>query len=263
MKYARCAEERIKTMISESLKGKIAVVTGGIRGIGRACALRLAESGADIAIFDMGSPEAGEATAQEIRALGVRALALRCDITDADAIKAALGEVRAQLGRVDILVNNAGITRDGLAMRMRDEDFDAVINTNLKGAFLMSRAVMSDMVGRRSGRIVNMASVAGEMGNAGQANYSSAKAGLIGLTKTLARELASRGITVNAVAPGFVETSMTAAMNADAREKGLELVPLGRMAQPEEIAEAVCFLASDRAAYITGVVLNVNGGMYM
>ena len=175
----------------------------------------------------------------------------------------AVKQVRADLGPIDILVNNAGITRDGISLRMKEEDFSRVLDVNLKGAFLMTQAVMSDFVRRRRGRVINISSVSGLMGNAGQANYSSAKAGMIGLTKTIARELAGRGVTVNAVAPGYVRTEMTAAMNEDALKEGIKSVPLGRMAEPEEIAEAVCFLAGDRAAYITGVVLSVNGGLYM
>lgn len=250
-------------MLSESLGGRIALVTGGSRGIGRAIALRLAEAGADVALLYAGNQSAAEDTAEAVRALGVRALALRCDVSDSTQVSEAVKQVRADLGPIDILVNNAGITRDGISLRMKEEDFSRVLDVNLKGAFLMTQAVMSDFVRRRRGRVINISSVSGLMGNAGQANYSSAKAGMIGLTKTIARELAGRGVTVNAVAPGYVRTEMTAAMNEDALKEGIKSVPLGRMAEPEEIAEAVCFLAGDRAAYITGVVLSVNGGLYM
>lgn len=250
-------------MLSESLKGRVAVVTGGSRGIGRAIALRLAESGADVALIYAGNQAAADETAQQVRELGVRAMAVQCDVSDAQQAAAAIKQVRAELGPIDILVNNAGITRDGISLRMKPDDFRRVIDVNLTGAFLMAQAAMSDFVRRRSGRIINISSVSGLMGNAGQANYSAAKAGMIGLTKTLARELAGRGVTVNAVAPGFVKTEMTAAMNEAALSEGLKSVPMGRMAEPEEIAEAVAFLASDRAAYITGTVLSVNGGLYM
>ena len=235
-------------MLSESLKGRVAVVTGGSRGIGRAIALRLAESGADVALIYAGNQAAADETAQQVRELGVRAMAVQCDVSDAQQAAAAIKQVRAELGPIDILVNNAGITRDGISLRMKPDDFRRVIDVNLTGAFLMAQAAMSDFVRRRSGRIINISSASGLMGNAGQANYSAAKAGMIGLTKTLARELAGRGVTVNAVAPGFVKTEMTAAMNEAALSEGLKSVPMGRMAEPEEIAEAVAFLASDRAA---------------
>ncbi len=250
-------------MLSESLKGRVAVVTGGSRGIGRAVALRLAEAGADIALIYAGNRAAADETAQQLREKGVRATAVQCDVSDSEQVAAAVKQVRAELGPIDILVNNAGITRDGISLRMKEADFRRVIDVNLTGAFLMAQAAMSDFVRRRSGRIVNISSVAGLMGNAGQANYSAAKAGMIGLTKTLARELAGRGVTVNAVAPGFVKTEMTAAMNETALSEGVKSVPMGRMAEPAEIAEAVAFLAGDRAAYITGTVLNVSGGLYM
>lgn len=250
-------------MLSESLKGRVAVVTGGSRGIGRAIALRLAESGADVALIYAGNQAAADETAQQVRELGVRAMAVQCDVSDAQQAAAAIKQIRAELGPIDILVNNAGITRDGISLRMKPDDFRRVIDVNLTGAFLMAQAAMSDFVRRRSGRIINISSASGLMGNAGQANYSAAKAGMIGLTKTLARELTGRGVTVNAVAPGFVKTEMTAAMNEAALSECLKSVPMGRMAEPEEIAEAVAFLASDRAAYITGTVLSVNGGLYM
>ncbi len=230
-------------MLSESLKGRVAVVTGGSRGIGRAIALRLAESGADVALIYAGNQAAADETEQQVRELGVRAMAVQCDVSDAQQAAAAIKQVRAELGPIDILVNNAGITRDGISLRMKPDDFRRVIDVNLTGAFLMAQAAMSDFVRRRSGRIINISSASGLMGNAGQANYSAAKAGMIGLTKTLARELAGRGVTVNAVAPGFVKTEMTAAMNEAALSEGLKSVPMGRMAEPEEIAEAVAFLA--------------------
>ena len=250
-------------MLSERLDGRVALITGGSRGIGRAIALRLAEAGANIAILYAGNEAATSETCAAIEALGVKAFSAKCDVSNSADVTAAVKSVHDSLGKVDILVNNAGITRDGISLRMKEEDFRRVIDVNLTGAFLTTQAVMSDFIRRRSGRVINIASVAGQMGNAGQANYSSAKAGMIGLTKTLARELAGRGVTVNAVAPGFVRTEMTAAMSEDALRQGVSTVPMGRMAEPEEIAEAVCFLAGDRAAYITGTVLSVNGGLYM
>lgn len=245
------------------MKGKIALVTGGARGIGRAIALKLASLGADVAVLDAGSLDVTEQTAEEIRALGVKACAVRCDITDFDQVNAAVAQVKQALGGVDILVNNAGITRDKLALRMSPEDFDAVINVNLKGTFLMIRALYADFMRKRSGRIVNIASIAGLMGNAGQANYAASKAGVVGLTKTIARELASRGVTCNAVAPGFIETPMTANMNQDALAAASKAIPVQRMGKPEDVAAAVAFLAGDDAGYITGAVLNVDGGFFM
>ena len=245
------------------MNGKVALVTGGARGIGRAIALKLASLGADVAVLDAGALETTEQTAAEIRALGVKACAVRCDITDADQVAAAVKSVKDELGSVDILVNNAGITRDKLALRMSPEDFDAVLNVNLKGTFLMIRALYADFMRKRYGRIVNIASIAGLMGNAGQANYAASKAGVVGLTKTIARELASRGVTCNAVAPGFIETPMTANMNQDALEAASKAIPVGRMGKPEDVAAAVAFLAGDDAGYITGAVLNVDGGFFM
>lgn len=245
------------------MNGRVALVTGGARGIGRAIALKLASLGADVAVLDAGALETTEQTAAEIRALGVKACAVRCDITDADQVAAAVKQVKDELGGVDILVNNAGITRDKLALRMSPEDFDAVINVNLKGTFLMIRALYADFMRKRYGRIVNIASIAGLMGNAGQANYAASKAGVVGLTKTIARELASRGVTCNAVAPGFIETPMTANMNQDALEAASKTIPVGRMGKPEDVAAAVAFLAGDDAGYITGAVLNVDGGFFM
>lgn len=242
-----------------SLNGKTALVTGASRGIGRAIALRLAEDGANVAVIYAGSADKGEAVVNEITALGVNAKAYRCNVADSAAVNETVKAVTNDLGKIDILVNNAGITRDGLMLRMKDEDFDAVLDTNLKGAFNMIRACYSGFIRKKSGRIINISSVSGIMGNAGQANYSASKAGVIGLTKSVARELASRGITCNAVAPGFIQTDMTE--NLGDNNPLLNSVPLGRMGKPEDIAAAVAFLASDSAAYITGEVLKVDGGL--
>lgn len=242
-----------------SLNGKTALVTGASRGIGRAIALRLAEDGANVAVIYAGSADKAKAVVNEITALGVNAKAYRCNVADSAAVNETVKAVTNDLGKIDILVNNAGITRDGLMLRMKDEDFDAVLNTNLKGAFNMIRACYSGFIRKKSGRIINISSVSGIMGNAGQANYSASKAGVIGLTKSVARELASRGITCNAVAPGFIQTDMTE--NLGDNNPLLNSIPLGRMGKPEDIAAAVAFLASDSAAYITGEVLKVDGGL--
>ncbi len=242
-----------------SLNGKTALVTGASRGIGRAIALRLAEDGANVAVIYAGSADKAEAVVNEITALGVNAKAYRCNVADSATVNETVKAVTNDLGKIDILVNNAGITRDGLMLRMKDEDFDAVLDTNLKGAFNMIRACYSGFIRKKSGRIVNISSVSGIMGNAGQANYSASKAGVIGLTKSVARELASRGITCNAVAPGFIQTDMTE--NLGDNNPLLNSIPLGRMGKPEDIAAAVAFLASDSAAYITGEVLKVDGGL--
>lgn len=242
-----------------SLNGKTALVTGASRGIGRAIALRLAEDGANVAVIYAGSADKAEAVVNEITALGVNAKAYRCNVADSAAVNETVKAVTKDLGKIDILVNNAGITRDGLMLRMKDEDFDAVLDTNLKGAFNMIRACYSGFIRKKSGRIINISSVSGIMGNAGQANYSASKAGVIGLTKSVARELASRGITCNAVAPGFIQTDMTE--NLGDNNPLLNSIPLGRMGKPEDIAAAVAFLASDSAAYITGEVLKVDGGL--
>lgn len=242
-----------------SLNGKTALVTGASRGIGRAIALRLAEDGANVAVIYAGSADKAEAVVNEITALGVNAKAYRCNVADSAAVNETVKAVTNDLGKIDILVNNAGITRDGLMLRMKDEDFDAVLDTNLKGAFNMIRACYSGFIRKKSGRIINISSVSGIMGNAGQANYSASKAGVIGLTKSVARELASRGITCNAVAPGFIQTDMTE--NLGDNNPLLNSIPLGRMGKPEDIAAAVAFLASDNAAYITGEVLKVDGGL--
>ncbi len=242
------------------LKGKVAVVTGASRGIGAAIAGMLAALGADLALIYAGNDALAEAVAADCRALGVRAETYRCDVSDGDAVKETVAKIKAALGSVQLLVNNAGITRDGLVATMKEADFDAVLDTNLKGAFHMIRYCSGLMIRGRYGRIVNISSVAGLMGNPGQANYAAAKAGLIGLTKTAAKELASRGITVNAVAPGLIDTDMT--RNLSLAEDALKAaIPLGRAGKPEEVAEAVAFLL--QADYITGEVLRIDGGMAM
>jgi len=249
-----------------SLDGQIALVTGGSQGIGRAAALVLAQCGADVAVMAR-SLDKCEAVAEEIRSLrdggGRRALAVKGDLGSADEIKAAVEKVSSELGQINILVNNAAITRDGLMLRMKREDWDDVINTNLTGVFLMTQAVLPMMTKARRGRIINLTSVVAQSGNAGQVNYISSKSGIIGLTKAVAREYASRNITVNAVAPGFIETPMTDALGEAARLRMLEQIPLKRPGTDLDVAHAVAFLASDEAGYITGQVINVNGGMYM
>ena len=242
------------------LNGKVAVVTGGNRGIGRAICLALASAGADIAFLDMGAPEAGEETLAAIREKGVKAAFFPCDISDPAAVKETFKALVAEMGTIDLLVNNAGITRDKLAMMMDESDFDKVLDVNLCGAFYCTKQAIPVMVRKRSGKIVNIASIAGIIGNPGQCNYSASKAGLIGMTKTLAKELAPRNITCNAVAPGFVETNMTAALAADGKALA-DQIPLKRFAKPEEIAGLVCFLASPAADYITGEVIRIDGGL--
>ena len=245
------------------LDGKVALVTGGSRGIGRAIALRLAAEGADLAICARNAGAAGEVAAA-IEALGRRCLVRQADVADAEQAAELVAATIAELGRLDVLVNNAGVTRDNLLMRMKEEDWDEVLAINLKGAFNCVRAAVRPMLKARGGRIVNITSVVGLLGNAGQANYAASKAGLIGLTKSLARELASRGITANAVAPGLVpETGMTAGLTQQQQQQMIATVPLGRAGTPEDVAHAVAFLASDQAAYITGQVLSVDGGMAM
>lgn len=246
-----------------SLNGKTALVTGASRGIGRAIALRLAEDGANVAVIYAGSADKAEAVVNEITALGVNAKAYRCNVADSAAVNETVKAVTNDLGKIDILVNNAGITRDGLMLRMKDEDFDAVLDTNLKGAFNMIRACYSGFIRKKSGRIINISSVSGIMGNAGQTNYSASKAGVIGLTKSVARELASRGITCNAVAPGFIETDMTAVLSEKVKAAAEAQIPMKKMGKPEDVAAAVAFLASDAARYITGQVLSVDGGLNM
>lgn len=243
-------------------EGHVALITGGARGIGRAIAEELAAGGATLAIIDV-LQDVAEATAAEFRARGVNAAAFVANVSNLADVERMFGEVLTRFGKVDILVNNAGITRDNLIMRMREEEWDAVIAVNLKGTFNCIKAASRPMLKARSGRIVNIASVVGVMGNAGQANYSASKAGVIGLTKTAAKELASRGITVNAVAPGYIRTEMTDKLNDAAREAFLTVIPLARAGTPEDVAKAVGFLCSDASTYITGQVLHVDGGMVM
>ena len=245
------------------LDGKTALVTGASRGIGRAIALRLAAEGARVAINYAGNVKAAEEVKAAIEAAGGTAILCRADVADSAAVEAMVADVAKEFGAIDILVNNAGITRDTLLMRMKDEDFAKVLDTNLKGVFYCTKAVAKLMMKKRAGRIVNMASVVGLVGNAGQTNYAAAKAGVIGFSKSAAKELASRGITVNVVAPGFIGTDMTADLPESVKEKALSDIPLGRAGQPEDVANAVLFLASDQASYITGQVVNVDGGMVM
>lgn len=244
------------------LANQIAVVTGASRGIGRAIALKFAAEGADVVVISR-SVAGSEKVAQEIRALGRQAWAFGVDVADGAAVAVAAEQILVATGRVDILVNNAGITRDGLVMRMAEADWDAVLNTNLKGAFLVTKAVVRSMIKQRSGRILNISSVIGLIGNAGQCNYAASKAGLIGFTQSAARELGSRGITVNAIAPGFIETDMTAELNEAMRTELLKRIPLGVFGAAEDIAGAALYLASPAARYITGQVLTVDGGMVM
>lgn len=243
--------------------GKTAVVTGGSRGIGRAVCLELAKGGANVVLCYAGNEAAAAETVSACEALGAKALAVKCDVADGAQVKALMDEAVKTFGRIDILVNNAGINRDGLLMMMKEEDFDAVISANLRGTFLCMKAVSRTMMKQRYGRIVNLSSVVGLRGNAGQVNYAASKAGVIGMTKSLAKELASRGVTVNAVAPGFIDTDMTAAMPEAAKTATLASIPMQRLGAPEDIAKAVAFLASDDAAYITGQVIAVDGGMAM
>jgi 3-oxoacyl-[acyl-carrier protein] reductase len=243
-------------------KDKVAVITGASRGIGRSIALALAAQGARIVAFDLDMAET-EKVAEEIRALGVEALAVLGNVTVAADTERMIDSAMEKFGRVDILVNNAGITRDGLLMRMKDEDWDAVLGVNLKGAFLCSRAASKVMAKQRYGRIINISSVVGQMGNAGQANYCASKAGLMGLTKSNARELAKRNVTVNAVAPGFIATAMTDALPEKTRQELAAQIPLERLGTADDIANAVVFLAAESSGYITGQVIGVNGGMYM
>jgi 3-oxoacyl-[acyl-carrier protein] reductase len=245
------------------LTGKTALVTGASRGIGRAIALALAEAGADVAVNYAGNEAAASEVVRSIEAMGRKAFKLQANVGMANEAEELVRQTLEAFGKIDILVNNAGITRDNLIMRMKEEEFDDVISTNLKGVFNCIKAVTRPMMKQRSGRIINISSVVGVLGNPGQANYVAAKAGVIGLTKAAARELASRGITVNCVAPGFIETDMTDKLPEETRTSLMSQIPLARLGQPEDIARAVRFLASDDAAYMTGQTLHVDGGMYM
>jgi len=244
------------------LKGHVALVTGASQGIGRACALRLAKAGATVALAARNEQKLAEVCA-EITGGGGQAAVFKMDVANEDEIKSAIKAAVNQLGKIDILINNAGITRDQLVLRLKRADWDAVLNTNLTSAYLTTQQVLSSMLKQRWGRIINITSVFGQMGQMGQANYASSKAGLIGLTMAIAREVASRSITVNAVAPGFIETAMTADLPAELKDSAVKLIPLGRVGTDEDVANAVAFLASEEASYITGHVLNVNGGMLM
>ena len=246
-----------------SLTGKTAIVTGGSRGIGKAVCLELARRGCTIVLSFAGNTAAADQTVAECQALGVQALAVQGNVADADAVKALFDAALKQFGAVDILVNNAGITRDNLLMLLKEEDFDAVVDTNLKGTFLCMKAAVRPMMKQRHGRIISLSSVVGLRGNAGQVNYAATKAGVIGMTKSLAKELAGRNITVNAVAPGFIDTDMTAVLPEKAKEAILASIPMARLGAAEDVANAVAFLASDEAGYITGQVLAVDGGMSM
>jgi 3-oxoacyl-[acyl-carrier protein] reductase len=249
--------------IEVNLEGKVALVTGGSRGIGRAIALELAERGADVGINYAGNEAAAAQVVKEVENMGRKALAIQADVSNPSAVDEMFKKVLDVFGRIDILVNNAGITRDNLLMRMKEEDWDQVIDINLKGAFLCTKAVLRQMMRQKAGRIINITSISSVAGTAGQANYASSKAGLIALTKTTAREVASRGITVNAVAPGFIQTEMTDVLGEEYKQQLLEQIPLGRIGDPKDVARLVGFLASDDAAYITGQTIHVNGGMYM
>ena len=244
------------------LEGRAALITGASQGIGRACALALARQGANVALAARNQQKLEEVAAQ-IAAAGGKAAVFAMDVADQDQVKSGIKSAIAHFGKIDILVNNAGITRDQLVMRMKRADWDAVLNTNLTSAYLSTQQVIGSMLKQRWGRIINITSVFGQMGQAGQANYASSKAGLIGLTMALAREVASRNITCNAVAPGFIETSMTAGLSEEFKQNAVKMIPLGRVGTADDVASAVCFLASEEASYITGHVLNVNGGMLM
>ncbi len=243
------------------LEGRVSIITGGARGIGKAIAMELADAGSDIVIFDV--LDEGVDTAREIEKKGRKAGFYKVDITDLDAVNSVVEKVLEEFGRIDILVNNAGITRDTLLMRMEESDFDLVIKVNLKGTFNCTKAVLKPMMKARWGRIINISSIIGLMGNAGQANYAASKAGIIGFTKSVAKELGKRNITVNAIAPGFIRTPMTEQLSDEVKESYFKLIPLGRFGEPEDVAKVVRFLASDDAGYITGQVIQVDGGLLM
>lgn len=245
------------------LEGKTALVTGASRGIGRSIAIKLAQLGASVIVNYSGNKTRAEETAAEIQSVGSEALIWQCDISNEKAVQEMVKESIAHFGKIDIVVNNAGITRDSLLMRMKEEDWDAVLNTNLKGVFLVTKAVLRPMMRQKQGRIINVASVVGILGNPGQANYVAAKAGVIGLTKATAREVASRGITVNAVAPGFIVTDMTDQLSDDVKDKMKQEIPLRQLGSPDDIAGVVAFLASDDSKYMTGQTLSIDGGMSM
>lgn len=245
------------------LGGKIALVTGASRGLGRAIAIKLAQAGATVVINYAGNIKAAQEVERMITEAGGKAMLVQADVADAQSVENMIKEITATYGNIDILINNAGITRDNLLMRMKENDWDDVMNTNLKGIYLCTKAVSKMMMKKRAGRIVNMTSVIGLTGNAGQANYAAAKAGVIGFSKSMAKELASRGITVNSVAPGFIDTDMTAVLPERVKEESIAKIPLSRLGDPEDVANAVMFFVSDAAAYITGQTLNVDGGMVM
>lgn len=245
------------------LENKKVMITGGSRGIGRAMAIAMAQAGADVAVIYNGNKEAADKVCEEIRAMGRQAAAFKCDVGNFEEAGKTVQAVNKELGGLDVLVNNAGITKDGLIFTLKEDDFDRVIETNLKGAFNTIKHAAKIMMKNRKGTIINITSVSGMMGNPGQANYAAAKAGMIGLTKTVAKELAARGITCNAIAPGFVATEMTDKLSDEVKDSIDSVVPLKRMAQPEDIANATVFLASDKASYITGEVLKVDGGLYI
>ncbi len=245
------------------LKGKTAVVTGGSRGIGRAIALELASCGANVVVNYTRNSKAADEVVAEIEAMGLSGMAVKADVSIASEVENLVNEVLKTFGSIDILVNNAGITRDNLIIRMTEKEFDEVINTNLKGAFICTKAVSRVMIKQKSGKIINVSSVVGIVGNAGQSNYAAAKAGLIGFTKSMAKELAKRGINVNAVAPGFIQTDMTSVLPENVKEEFLKSIPLMRIGKPEDIAKTVLFLASEYSDYITGQVINIDGGMVM
>lgn len=245
------------------LQGKTALVTGASRGIGKAVALRMAQEGANVAVVYAGNQQKAQQAVEELTALGVKAQAYCCNVADFDAVKELVNQVIVDFGGIDILVNNAGVVKDGMVLSMKQEDFDQVIDVNLKGAFNLIKHTYSHFMKKRAGRIINLTSVVGLSGNAGQANYASAKAGLIGLTKSVAKELAGRGVTCNAIAPGFIDTDMTAGLSEKIKEHYLTIIPMKRLGAPEDVANTAVFLASDSARYITGEVIRVDGGLAM